>query len=240
MQGGVSVNATVGEAYGSIWGTNFTYLNGERVIDPVSGRYVVDGKPQAIGNINPDWKAGLSHALSYKDFSLSFLLDFQKGGDVFSLDTWYGYGTGIYDITAGLNELGNPKRDPVTSGTDSGGILLEGVNPDGGVNETRTHMYKYSNALGWKSNLNALHVYDASFVKLREVALSYKIPAKLFGKVPLKNVAISAIGRNLWIISKNIPYSDPEAGLSSGNLQGFQSGVMPSTRNFGININLNF
>ena len=228
VQGGITINATVGESYGSIWGTNFTYLNGERVIDSDSGRYVVDDTPQVIGNITPDWKAGLANTLSYKNISLNFLLDFQKGGDVFSLDTWYGYGTGIYDITAGLNELGNPRRDPVTDGADSGGILLDGVNPDGGANTTRTHMSTYANALGWKSSLNALHIYDASFVKLRELALSYKLPAKLLGNLPLNNVSLSAIGRNLWIISKNMPYSDPESGLSAGNIQGYQSGAAPS------------
>jgi len=239
-QGGITINATVGQPYGAIWGTNFTFKDGKRVIDADSGRYVVDDVPQVIGNFNPDWKAGLANSLSYKDLSLSFLIDIQKGGDVFSLDTWYGYGTGIYDITAGLNELGNPKRDPLTDGADSGGIILEGVNPDGSVNTTRTQMYKYSNALGWKSKLNALHVYDASYVKLREVALSYSLPTKLLGKTPLNSISISAVGRNLWIISKNMPYSDPEAGLSAGNVQGYQSGPAPSQKEVGVNVKIKF
>src|SRR5665811_2554321 len=96
-------------------------LNGERVIDPDTGFFVVDDSQQVIGDINPEWKGGLTNTLRYKDLSLSFLIDVQKGGDVFSLDTWYGYATGIYDVTAGLNELGNPKRDPVSEG---GGVLL--------------------------------------------------------------------------------------------------------------------
>jgi hypothetical protein len=67
---------------------------------------------EIIGNPNPDWIAGVSNTLKYKTLSLSFLLDIRHGGDIWSLDQWYGEGTGLYPITAGLNELGNPKRNP--------------------------------------------------------------------------------------------------------------------------------
>lgn len=237
LQGGISINATVGQPYGSIWGSNFTYLNGERVIDPDNGRYVVDATPQPIGDVNPDWKGGITNRLTYKDLSFSFLIDVQKGGDVFSLDTWYGYATGIYDVTAGLNELGNPKRDPVD---DGGGILLDGVNPDGSVNTTRTSMGNYANALGYVRAPNALHVYDASYVKLREATLSYKLPSQITDRLPFNNITFSVVGRNLWIIDKNMPYSDPEAGLSSGNIQGYQSGAHPSQKEYGFNLRFDF
>ncbi|WP_149274824.1 SusC/RagA family TonB-linked outer membrane protein [Pareuzebyella sediminis] len=236
-QGGVTINATVGQPYGSIWGTNFTYLNGERVIDADTGRYVVDATPQPIGDFNPDWKGGVNNLLRYKNLSMSFLIDVQKGGDVFSLDTWYGYATGVYDVTAGLNELGNPKRDPVDEG---GGILLEGVNPDGSPNTTRTRMDYYAHALGYTRAPNALHVYDASFVKLREVTFSYKLPNKMLKNIPINNMTFSLVGRNLWIIDKNMPYTDPEAGLSSGNLQGYQSSPYPTAREYGFNVRFDF
>ena len=237
MQGGVSLNATVGQPYGTIWGSNFTFENGQRVIDATSGRYVKDATPQIIGDINPDYKAGITNTLKYKNLTFSFLIDIQKGGSVFSLDTWYGYGTGIYDITAGLNELGNPKRDAIA---DGGGILLQGVNPGGATNTTRTRMDYYANALGWVRAPNALHVYDASYVKLREITLSYKMSSKFIEKTPFNDITVSAVGRNLWIIHKNMPYSDPEAGLSSGNLQGYQSGAAPAQKEYGFNVKFNF
>ncbi|WP_456378437.1 SusC/RagA family TonB-linked outer membrane protein [Lutibacter sp.] len=237
VQGGITINAAVGESYGSIWGTNFTYLNGKKVIDPVSGAYVVDAEQQPIGNISPDWKGGITNTFTYKDLTFSFLIDMQKGGDVFSLDTYYGFGTGIYDITAGTNELGNPVRSPVA---DGGGILLEGVNPDGSVNTTRTRMDYYANALGWTKAPKALHVYDASYVKLREVTLTYKFPSEKLKSLPFTNIVLSAVGRNLWIIDKNMPYSDPEAGLSSGNIQGYQSGAAPSQKEYGFNVRFEF
>ena len=164
----------------------------------------------------------------------------QKGGKVFSLDTWYGMATGLYPETAGLNELGNPVRAPLTDGNDSGGIILQGVQADGTPNTVRARMDYFAHALGYSKSPHALHVYDAGFIKLREVALSYSLPSKLLKDGFFKNVTITAIGRNLWIIDKDIPYSDPEAGLSSGNIQGYQSGAYPSTKDYGFNIKLEF
>ena len=88
--------------------------------------------------------------------------------------------------------------------------------------------------------MNAQHVYDASFVKLREVSIGYDFPESLIGNSPLTSASISLIGRNLWIISKNSPYTDPEAGLSAGNIQGNQSGAYPSVREVGVNVKLSF
>jgi hypothetical protein len=161
----------------------------------------------------------------------------QKGGSYFSLDRWYGSATGIYDYTAGLNSLGNPKRDPVSAG---GGILLEGVNPDGNPNTTFTRMDYYANALGYARAPNALHVYDAGFIKLREFSLGYNLPTKYFSKGFVKGLSFTLIGRNLWIIDKEDDYSDPEAGLSAGNIQGYQSGAYPTTKDYGFSVKLQF
>ena len=84
------------------------------------------------------------------------------------------------------------------------------------------------------------YVYDASYVKLREVSFSYSIPAKWLGKLPVSKVTVSIVGRNLWIIHKNIPYYDPESSLSAGNVQGIADGTYPSTRTLGFNISVGF
>lgn len=136
-----------------------------------------------------------------------------------------------------MNELGNPLRDPVA---DGGGLLLEGVNPDGSPNTTRTQMSNYANAIGYGYAPNAYHTYDASFVKLREMTLSYSLPESITDRISMADITLSAVGRNLWIIDKNIPYSDPEAGLSSGNIQGYQSGAIPTAREYGFNVRLQF
>jgi len=169
----------------------------------------------------------------------------QKGGDVFSLDTWYGYATGMYDFSAADNDLGNPVRNPIVGtpgnyGANSGGFIIDGVAPNGTPNAVRANGSVYTTAWGYARAPNKLHVYDAGYIKLREASLTYNFDSKTLGKSPFTNVGLSLIGRNLWIIDKNTPYADPEAGLSSGNVQGYQSGAYPSIREIGMSLKLQF
>ena len=204
-----------------------------------SSGYYVAVADQIIGDQNPDWTGGITNSLSYKNLALSFLIDVQKGGDVFSLDTYYGRATGLTANSAGLNELGNPVRDPVA---DGGGVLNKGVTEDGQVNTTRARADYYGGAFYWGNsdrNPAAINIYDASFVKLREMALTYSIPASALKGIA-QNVSLSLVGRNLWIIHKNVPYADPESGLSSGLAQGYLSGSYPTVRSIGFNVKIDF
>lgn len=241
LQGGVSINASPGEPYGAIRGTDYIYDdNGQKVVN-ASGYYqTTSSNNNIIGNIQPEWNAGITNSFKYKNFSMSFLIDIQEGGSIFSLDTWYGMATGIYDRTAALNDLGNQMRNPVTDGADSGGIILDGVKEDGTPNDIRVPFDNYANPYGFARDANKGHVYDASYVKLRELSLTYSFKSEVLNKLNISSASVSLIGRNLWIIDKNLPYSDPEAGLSSGNIQGYQSGAYPSMRQYGFNFKFKF
>jgi TonB-linked SusC/RagA family outer membrane protein len=242
FQGGISINARVGEPYGVIQGTDFVYddATGKKVINSTGyhdGYYKISStSDNVIGNINPDWNAGLTNRFNYKNWSFSFLLDYQHGGDIFSLDQWYGQGTGLYANTVFTNDLGNPVRNKLSEG---GGVILDGVKEDGTPNDIRVRGDNYA-LFGWARNPNSMFVYDASYLKLRQLVLTYKLPRKFVEGTFIKGASFSFVGSNLWIIFKNLPDADPEAGLGSGNLQGWQSGVLPTTRNFGLNINLQF
>jgi len=236
FQGGITINATKGEPYGTIKGTDFTYSdNGEKVIKTNGFYQKTTTSDNTIGDVNPDWNGGLRNSITYKGLNLNFLLDMQYGGDIFSLDQWYGQGTGIYPESVGTNDLGNPVRNSIS---DGGGFVLDGVQADGSTNTVRVPGDRYS-AYGWARYPNAAYVYDASYLKLREVNLSYTLPKGTLGKF-FQGATIGVTGYNVAILWKNLPYADPEAGLSSGNLQGFQSGVMPTTRNFSVNLKLKF
>lgn len=237
VQGGLSIGGYVGEQLGVIRGTNYVFdENGNKIVG-ANGQYKLSDPDEIIGNFNPDWTGGLRNTFRYKELTLSFLIDVQKGGDVFSLDTWYGYATGLYINTVGLNDLGNPVRNTLA---DGGGIILPGVKEDGTINDIRVRTDYYANPWGYARAPNAAHVYDASFVKLRNVTLSYDLPEKLIQNTFVKKFTLSAIGRNLWIIHKNVPYSDPEAGLSAGNIQGYQSGAYPTIREIGASVKIEF
>ncbi|MFH0895284.1 MAG: SusC/RagA family TonB-linked outer membrane protein [Bacteroidota bacterium] len=249
-QGGVTINAMVGKPYGVIYGTDYIYLNGEKVVDPETGNYMKTAtSDNEIGNVNPVWNGGFMNTFTYKSWQFSFLIDVQKGGDIFSLDMYYGLSSGLYEETAGTNDLGNPLRDPIvyniagdpTSGyaSTSGGYINPGVNPDGSVNETRANANDYS-GFGYAAFPDKAFVYDASYIKLREVSISYVLPSKMFEKCFLTGATFSLVGSNVWIIFKNLPYADPESGLGAGNLQGYSTGSLPSTRDFGFNLKLNF
>lgn len=247
LQGGVTINARVGEPYGTIQGTDY-------IVDEATGQRVVDAQgyyqrsatsDKVLGNINPDWTGGINNKFSYRNWDFSFLIDVQRGGSVFSLDMYYGLGTGLYEETVYTNDLGNPVRSPIEEG---GGLILEGVKQVG-TTENGEPIYEQNDirvagddyrVFGWSRNPNAAFVYDATYVKLREAVITYRLPGSAIDNTFLHGVSFSLVGSNLWIIHKDLPHADPEASQGGGNVQGWQSGVMPTTRNVGFTVNLQF
>ena len=230
FQGGVTTNATRNEAYGSIKGTDYVYTNGERTVDQNTGKYMITTtSDNTIGNITPDWIGGVRNKFTYKNIALGFLIDTQKGGDIFSLDMYYGLATGLYQETA----AGTIRET---------GVLNAGVAPDGTSNTVISkNPGTYSNNYGYLAGPAKAFVYDASYVKLREVSISYNFPKKMFEGTFVNSTTFSLLGSNLWIISKNLPYADPESGLSSGNKsRGYSIGSLPTTRDIGFNLTFKF
>ncbi|GET20048.1 SusC/RagA family TonB-linked outer membrane protein [Prolixibacter denitrificans] len=236
LQGGVTINARVGEPYGTIQGTDFVYKNGQPVVGSNGYYEKTSTSDVVIGNVNPDWTGGVSNTLTYGDFALSFLVDMQQGGSVFSLDQWYGMGTGLYAETDFINDLGNPVRNTIANG---GGLILPGVKEDGTPNDVRVPGNDYR-VFGWSKNPNSKFVYDASYVKLRSASLTYNFPKTMLNNTFITGASLSVVGSNLWIIHKNLPHADPEASQGAGNIQGWQSGVMPTTRNIGFSVKVQF
>jgi TonB-linked SusC/RagA family outer membrane protein len=255
LQGGVTVNAEVGKPYGTIKGKDYTYdSNGKIIIDEDSGTPVLTSSAaNLIGNFTPDWTAGINNSLSYKNLSLSALIDIQKGGDIWSLDMYYGLSSGLYPETAFINDLGNPVRDPIVwvdeddhskgYAATSGGYIIEGVNVSGdGLSTPNKTRVDATNADAFGTGLlpHSAFIYDAGYVKLREVVLTYNLPSRFLNRTFIKGMSLSAIASNPWIIHKNLPYADPESGMSAGNIQGYTTGSLPTTRDFTFNIKLTF
>lgn len=236
FQGGVSLNASVGQPYGILQGKTWKYVNGQKLVKS-NGRYDVTATTtNNIGNVNPDWIGGINNSFKYKNVTLNFLIDMKRGGSVFSLDQYYGQATGVYPESVVVNDKGNPSRSPVAEG---GGVIMPGVLADGSVNTIRVE--NDYGTFGYAQNPAAAFVYDASYIKLREANIVYSLPSSIVRKLGgVKGVDLSVFGRNLWIIQKYVPYADPEENLSSGNLQGNQSGAYPTTRSIGFNIKLLF
>jgi TonB-linked SusC/RagA family outer membrane protein len=255
LQGGVSINARVGEPYGTIQGKDYVYNDAGQKIIGADGYYLRSStSDNVLGNINPDWMGGINNRFSFNhNWAVSFLVDWQQGGSIFSLDQYYGLGTGLYEETVYTNDLGNPVRDALlvnddgTSDPASGGLILDGVmntgtedEPVWEANTTRVHGDDYR-VFGWSRNPNAAFIYSATYIKLREVVISYSLPSKMMANSKaLHAVSFSLVGGNLWIISKDLPHADPEASQGAGNVQGWQSGVAPSMRTIGLTVNVQF
>lgn len=246
FQGGVTINASLNDEYGTIKGTDFVYdPNGNPIVDgnPDSssyGKYLKTNTNAVLGNMQADWFGSVVNKFSYKNVALSFQIDWKQGGDIFSLDQYYGQDTGLYPETVFTNDLGNPVRNPLSEG---GGLILPGVktNGNGGYVQNDVRLDAASTgAFGYEAYPAKQFVYDATYIKLREVALSYAIPQRFLDATFVKGASVSLVGNNLWIIKKNLPYADPESGLSAGNVQGYQSSVLPTTRTVSFNVKLNF
>jgi TonB-linked SusC/RagA family outer membrane protein len=256
-QNGIQLVAETGKSFGILRGSDYQYLNGQRLIDSNGYPIKATNTKSDIGNINPDWLGGITNTFTYKRFSLSFLVDIKKGGDLYSLDLDYGSWSGVIPKTAGKNASGNSIRNPLSQG---GGVLMSGVTQDGKPNTKLVDAYDINvdNQFPFGSvNSEAAksYIYDAGYVKLRELSIAYAIPESVFGKGKgtIKGIDLSLSGRNLWIIHKNLPYADPEQGAASTTPNsstpivynpnasiGYQTGVYPSVRTIAFNVKVKF
>jgi len=227
-----------------------------RPIVNTAGRYIRSGQRTILGNVYPDWFGGINNSFTYKKFNLSFLVDFSKGGKIFSVTHMFGMYTGVLAPTAVTNANGKNIRDALA---DGGGILLPGtvygkVNTDGSVqyidasgnnSDSAVPNTTYSDANAWGYGFYGKHelsTFDRSFVKLREVSLGYTFDKLGFlNKAGVHDINFSLVGRNLWIIHKNVPDIDPEISESAGNTSvGVETNAVPSTRSYGFDLKINF
>ncbi|WP_020528983.1 SusC/RagA family TonB-linked outer membrane protein [Flexithrix dorotheae] len=235
----VRIKHIVGQPFGTITGrVQQTTEDGTPIFNE-------DGTPLAstdyvpIGNGVPDFTGGLNNTLSYKGFTLDFLIDFKSGGDIFS-------GTNNRLTQWGLHQqslIGRAGEAPlhingvVNTGTPEAPVYTP-VDRDLTVEEANI----YWNRVGGESTaISSMFIYDASFVKLRQMTLGYSFPRSMLANTPIQNLTLSLVGRNLWVISKNIDNVDPESGYSNNaGAQGLEYFALPATRSYGFNLRVGF
>lgn len=265
---GIQILASVGEAYGTLFGTSYVRdANGNVVVD-ANGLPKISTTNKTLGKFTPDWTGGISNTFSYRSLSLSFLIDASVGGSIFSNINKTGKYTGVLANTLSGRDaehgglwyytaaMGNNVRlpeSPSYSVSSDGlyyaqvngqstrvyqdGIMVEGVTESGSKNEEVVSAEKYYHRI---YSIAEANVYDASYVKLREVALSYRLPRLWTQKLHLQEASVTLTGRNLWTIYKSVPNIDPESALTTGNAQGVEAYSLPTTRSFGVNLSVKF
>jgi TonB-linked SusC/RagA family outer membrane protein len=213
--------AEVGKPYSMIKGFGAKKnAQGQTIFNKNNGYEVTEQKDLGTG-ISP-WTGGITNSFRYKQFNLSFLIDGKFGGYVYS-------GTNLYATRFGLNKITLPGRED--------GLTVTGVDQD---DKPFTKTFTYATGLqqyydNWK-NISEKFVYDASFIKLRQVVLSYTIPANTLAFAKVQSATVSFVARNLLILYKNTPNVDPESAFSNANAQGFEMFGVPRTRSYGVNL----
>jgi TonB-linked SusC/RagA family outer membrane protein len=257
---GVSVVAMPGTSYGSILGYDYQKdPEGNIILNP-DDRYlpVLSQNREVLGKGIFDWTGGLSTSFSYKDFSLAAVLDAKYGGDLLSLTNYLAAVNGsLISTLPGRAEWIESEEERMaanktieewrTEGRVKGlvpqGVINVGTdaNPIYSPNTTAVDPSVYWGRLGDISNSVARpFIYDASYIKMRQLTLGYRVPASLTNKWGVKDVQIAFVARNPFIIYKNVPNVDPDSNYNNGNGQGIEYGSLPGRRSYGFNLNFRF
>ncbi|WNM20134.1 SusC/RagA family TonB-linked outer membrane protein [Flavobacterium capsici] len=225
-QWGMELQARPGEAYGSIVGFPYTRNDQGQIVYENGLPKVNNSELVVLGNITPDWTGGANFTFKYKNFDLSTLIDAKIGGDIFSMS----YMWGRYAGTLEESLIGRE------TGLVGNGVLADG-SPNNVVIDAKTfNQYTYN-----YSNFTESGIFDASYVKLRQIVFGYSLPKKWLNGTFIQDFKVSVVGRNLALLYKKVPHIDPETGFSNQNgEQGQEFGQLPSARTYGFNINIKF
>jgi TonB-linked SusC/RagA family outer membrane protein len=231
----VTLVAREGQPYGQILGNDFIYAaDGQKVIK-ADGTYDRGQQLTPLGSVLPKYLFGFQNNFTYKNFNLGFLVDGRVGGKFFSQTYKVAMYAGILDKTADNN-------------IRETGVVLDGVqgtvtyNSDGTYSVTNavkndTRITAQAWARGEYSGPTPQTIFDATFVKLRELTLGYSLP--LTAKA-VKSVYFGVYGRNLFNVYTASKYIDPEFTSSGGNIQGVEGGNIPVPATYGLNVNVKF
>lgn len=248
---GVTVEARVGERMGDLYGIAYARVQNTNPSAPhydASGKFVgqmvfgANGRPERttnrikLGNYNPDFLVGIMNSFNYKGINLSFLFDIRVGGELWSGTQVVGREGGI------LIETLEGRADGYDLTKPGNGIVGQGVVFVGGLPQPNTRKVSarewHSAYTGGRGIAEGV-MFDASFVKLRELQLGYSIPDKFWGKLPFRGVSLSLVGRNL-LLWTDVPHVDPETMSYAGGtaLPGIENQSLPTARSFGLNLNV--
>ncbi len=225
-----------GAVFKQVEGKPYSFITGRTTLKNDKGEEILDA--QGLPQLAPDlvdfgsgihrFMAGINNNLSYKNFLLSFSIDGKFGAKIFSRTHNQLYHRGLLKSTL-------PGRED--------GIVLPGVNAEGQPNTVRIPAQQVSTRAIVQRRRDAVDdfLFDASFIKLRNVSLTYTLPQSVLQSVKfIQGATISLVGRNLATLMRHTPGIDPETNALSGNIQGLEDNSLPPVRNIGVNINVKF
>jgi hypothetical protein len=185
--------------------------------------------------------------MSYKNFDLTLGFDFQKGGKYYSRTERYYDHSGLALYTAGLNDKGNPLRDPVSQGggVHIQGVLETGLDANGDPISDGTVVDAYVDpqnlyGLGNLGNIYENNLHDASYIKLRTVRFNYRFDKNITNSLNIEGMSLSVFANNLWLIDADLKWIDPSELEKRSGYNWAENGTLPRTRSIGANLKLTF
>lgn len=226
--------------------------DGQLLINATSGMPFVDPNPGMVGDPNADFKLGVTNTLTFKGFQLQVLFDMTQGGDFYSETISSMLGRGVTKDTE-IREMhrvitgiyGNPTPVTGADGLNHYTPMLVGGKTVPNQTRVTTNDLFFTQGTGASFATNGAFeyaVFDGTVYRLREIVLGYNLPAKWIKRARLTNVTISLSGRNVWYLAPNVPkYTNFDPDINSvvnSGTQGVETGGAPSTRRYGINLNV--
>ena len=221
----VNVAAQVGQPYGNLVGYRWQRDAQGHIVVGDDGLPIRDASQQVLGNFNPDWVGGISNTFTYKRLSLSFSIDGQMGGEVYSVTKWFGQYSGVLANTVAGREIDWNKP---------GYVVPNAVYADGRPDTTHVLAQDY-----WHNTFYAQEpgIFDATYFKLRELRLGYSLPSSVSRFLGFSDASFAIVGRNLLLWAKQ-PTIDPETAFDTGNRQGVENGQLPTARSIGFTMSV--
>jgi TonB-linked SusC/RagA family outer membrane protein len=227
--GGITTLATPGKAWGTLYGLGYMRDKSGQITVDANGVPMTSSLPKELGNVVPKWTGGIQNTFTYKKVQLAFLIDARWGSQFFSTTLWHGYYNGSAPIT-----VANNVRET--------GVIVPGVTADGKQNITRVAAQDYYSG-SWLWNNLEYPILDGSFIKLRELSISY--PFNVSKLKAIHSLKIALVARNVAILYRNKIVAqngiDPETGFGGSNSGvGWEDFQLPGTRSYGIKLNVGF
>ncbi|MEH6706114.1 MAG: SusC/RagA family TonB-linked outer membrane protein [Galbibacter orientalis] len=234
------LNSYEGEPFGSLVGQAYERdeATGEILLDDNNMPLYTDATHN-FGTVLPDFNGGFQNTFRIGQFTVTGMIDFQGGGQFFSRSKMLAVRTGQDALTVATNDNGMNVRDPLDQG---GGVKVTGISASTGEDVTAyvdARSY-YRNTLGRR--IYEEWLYDASYVKLRELRVQYNLGKNIMDKLPFETMSFALIARNPIMIWQEAPKGINPSEISTGaqSISWYESGQLPSVRSYGINLNVTF
>ncbi len=230
------IEARTGERFGNIVGYKYKRAPDGQIIVADDGSYMREDDLSILGNVTPKWIGGLNNTVSFKGLSLNFLIDFVQGNEITSDTRYRMIANGTAKFTERYREHSEPLPGVVEVKDESGNVV--GYEPNTKLVDGQT-AWSYR---AW-GQISEEFVMDGSFIMLREVVLGYSLKPSLLQRTPFNGIRLSIVGRNLWYIEEHMQGMgiSPETNLNTrAGATGVEVFSLPTTRSYGLNLNLTF